>query len=317
MAVFTHLTTEEQNALLAGYDIGGVRTVRAIAEGVENSNFLVEADNGRFILTIYEKRVAAEDLPFFMEVMERLAARGFPAPRPIARRDGAVIASVRGKLAALVSFLTGASVVRPNIAQCGAVGAGLARMHEALADMKDMRANALGPDAWRRLITPRFADAEALRPGLAVLLRRDLDAIEAWPRDLPRGTIHANLFPDNAHFMGDELTGVFDFYFACTDFLAYDLAVNLNAWCFEDAVYNVQKGAAMIAGYQGVRALTEAELASLPLLARGAALRFFATRLVDWIETPADALVTRKDPLEYADKLAFHRGANTAGDYGA
>lgn len=317
MAVFTHLTTEEQNALLAGYDIGGVRTVRAIAEGVENSNFLVEADNGRFILTIYEKRVAAEDLPFFMEVMERLAARGFPAPRPIARRDGAVIASVRGKLAALVSFLTGASVVRPNIAQCGAVGAGLARMHEALADMKDMRANALGPDAWRRLITPRFADAEALRPGLAVLLRRDLDAIEAWPRDLPRGTIHADLFPDNAHFMGDELTGVFDFYFACTDFLAYDLAVNLNAWCFEDAVYNVQKGAAMIAGYQGVRALTEAELASLPLLARGAALRFFATRLVDWIETPADALVTRKDPLEYADKLAFHRGANTAGDYGA
>ncbi len=317
MAVYTHLSVDEVNELLAAYDIGAVHAFKGVAEGVENSNYVLEAARGRFILTIYEKRVAAEDLPFFMAVMERLAARGFPAPGPVARRDGSVIAHVRGKPAALVSFLPGASVALPNIAQCRAIGAGLARMHAALGGVTATRANALGPDAWRRLLSPRFAEAEALRPGLADLVRADLDAITAWPRDLPRGIIHADLFPDNAHFIGDDLVGVFDFYFACTDFLAYDLAVSLNAWCFDGPVYNVQKGAAMIAGYQEGRTLTEDELASLPLLARGAALRFFATRLVDWIETPADALVTRKDPLEYADKLAFHRGARGASDYGA
>ena len=319
MAVYTDLSDEDLAALLTAWDLGAARSFKGIAEGVENSNFLLETDKGRYFLTVFEKRVAKDDLPFFMGVMETLAQAGFPAPRPIRTKAGELLGEVRGKACAIVTYLSGLSPRKPSVAQCRALGATLAEMHAALKGFAMTRANALSVEGWRPLIRPRLARADALRPGLGAEVEADLNALEAsWPQDLPRGVIHADLFPDNAFLLDDRVLGVFDFYFACTDALAYDLAVCLNAWCFEpDRSFNLTKGRAMIAGYESVRALTPEERAALPTLARGAALRFFATRLTDWAETPSGALVRPKYPLEYADKLAFHRRATGVGDYGA
>jgi len=318
MAVYTPLTDENVATLLAQYDIGPASACEGIAEGVENTNYKVTTPTGRYILTIFEKRVAETDLPFFMAVMERLAARDFPVPRPIPTRDGKMLTRVKGKPAAIVSFLDGAWPRMVELHHCGAVGETLARMHVALADFAGTRTNALSLRGWETLLVPRLDEAEKLRPGLAELVRKDMMAVRmAWRTDLPLGVIHADLFPDNALFTGAALTGVIDFYFACTDALAYDLAVCLNAWCFDGPRYDVERGRVMIAAYESVRPLSDLERSMLPMLARGAALRFFATRLTDWAATPTGATVTPKDPLEYADKLAFHRTARGAADYGA
>lgn len=319
MAVYTDVPDDALAAFLAEYDIGRLVAYKGIAEGVENSNFLLETDRGRFILTIFEKRVRAEDLPYFMRVMETLARAGTPAPRPMPLRAGGFVGAARGKPCAIVTFLSGLSPRRPTVAQCRALGAGLARLHQDLAGFTQQRANALAPPAWDALVRPRLRLADQLRPGLSADLQADLHALaQAWPTDLPQGVIHADLFPDNALFIGDALAGVIDFYFACNDALAYDLAVCLNAWCFEpDRSYNLTKGMALIAGYQSVRPLHHNEKSALPVLARGAAMRFFATRLADWDSVPAGALVRPKDPLDYADRLAFHRRATGPADYGA
>jgi homoserine kinase type II len=309
MAVYTVLSDADVAALLAAYELGEALAFEGVAEGVENTNYKLTTPAGRFILTIFEKRTRAADLPFFMAVMEQLAAKGFAAPRPIATRAGAYLTEVKGKPAALVSFLDGEWPRKWEVSHCAAVGAALARMHVALEGFAGARANALSVDGWEALIAPRLAQVEALRPDLAALIERDMREVRAaWPTGIPRGVIHADLFPDNALFVGDRLTGVIDFYFACTDFLAYDLAVCLNAWCFvEEREYSVERANAMIGAYESVRPLTAPERTAMPILARGAALRFFATRLADWSATPDGATVTPKDPLEYADKLAFWR----------
>ncbi len=318
MAVYTSLSDDDLTALLAQYNIGAATSCEGIAEGVENTNYKLTTASGRYILTIFEKRVAEADLPFFMAVMERLAARDFPAPKPIPTRDGPLLTRVNGKPAAIVSFLDGVWPRQTALWHCTAIGETLARMHVALDGFAGTRTNALSLRGWETLLVPRMDEAEKLRPGLAELVRKDMMAVRmAWRNDLPRGVIHADLFPDNALFEGNALTGVIDFYFACTDALAYDLAVCLNAWCFDGARYDLERGRAMIAAYESVRPISALERELLPMLARGAALRFFATRLTDWAATPAGATVTPKDPLEYADKLAFHRDARGAADYGA
>jgi len=318
VAVYTSLSDADLAALLRTYEIGEALACEGVAEGVENTNYKLTTHAGRFILTIFEQRVAEADLPFFLKVMERLARRGFPAPRPVATRAGDYLTRVKGKAAAMVSFLDGAWPRQAALSHCAAVGETLARMHFALDGFEATRANALSIEGWESLLQPRLAQAELLRPGLAALIARDMaETRAAWPADLPGGVIHADLFPDNALFDGDKLTGIIDFYFACTDFLAYDLAICLNAWCFNDAhSYDIARGRAMIGAYEAVRPLSDAERAALPVLARGAALRFLATRLADWAATPPGAHVTPKDPLEYADKLAFHRAAKDAADYG-
>lgn len=325
MAVYTQVSDKALAAFLSEYDLGAPLSFKGIAEGVENSNYYLETEKGRFILTLFEKRVNADDLPYFVALKQHLAARGYPCPSPIAARDGMALRTLEGRPALIVSFVDGLSPRRPNVTQCRELGAGLARMHLALADFAMERANSLGPAAWPRLWAGREADADALQPGLADAIAADLAAIAAAKPaalNLPRGTIHADLFPDNAFFLGDKFSGAIDFYFACTDALAYDLAICLNAWAFEDGGrdsidYNFSKGAALIAGYESVRPLEAAEREALPVLARGAALRFFLTRLFDWSSTPEGALVKPKNPLEYAGRLAFHRKVETAEGYGA
>jgi homoserine kinase type II len=318
MAVYTEIADEELEAFVARYDIGALASFKGIAEGVENSNFLLQTDGGSYILTIYEKRVEAKDLPFFLGLMEHLAARGINCPLPVKARDGALLGTLAGKPAAVVTFLQGMWVRRPRMEHCAQLGAALARLHLAGQGFSLHRPNALSLPAWRPLFEKSAARADAVQRGLADDIRAELDYLAAhWPEGLPEGVIHGDLFPDNVFFLHGRLSGLIDFYFACNDMLAYDVGICLNAWCFEaDGSLNVTKARAMLAGYAGVRPFTAAEIAALPLLARGSALRFLLTRLHDWLTVPEGALVVPKDPMEYYKKLRFHRSVTDASAYG-
>ncbi|HZT25542.1 MAG TPA: homoserine kinase [Pseudolabrys sp.] len=318
MAVYTDVTADDLNQFLAGYEIGALLSYKGIAEGVENSNFLVHTARGNFILTLYEKRVAEKDLPFFLALMEHLAARNITCPQPVKNREGGMLGRLAGRPAAIVTFLDGVWIRRASPVHCAAVGEALAKLHLAGRDFAMRRANALGLTSWRPLYEHAKARGDSVREGLGAEIARELEVLEkSWPRDLPQGVIHADLFPDNVFFLGDKLSGLIDFYFACIDTLAYDVAVCLNAWCFEaDHSYNVTKGRALLNAYGRVRALSASECAALPILARGAAVRFLLTRLVDWLAVPDGALVRPKDPLEYYRKLRFHQSVKSAGDYG-
>ena len=318
MAVYTEVSDEALRDFLALYDIGDVISFKGIAEGVENSNFLLRTAASQFILTLYEKRVRAADLPFFIGLMEHLAKRGVTCPQPVRNRAGEALGELAGRPAAIVTFLDGLWVRRPTVRHCGEVGQALARMHLAGADFGLSRPNALSLAGWPPLLHAAEARADEVAPRLGEESATELAFLQAhWPAGLPSGVIHADLFNDNVFFLGETLSGLIDFYFACNDALAYDLAVCLSAWCFElDNEFNVSKGRALISAYERVRPLSETEVAALPILARGAALRFMLTRLVDWLNVPPGAKVAPKNPLEYRDKLRFHQRVKTAVDYG-
>jgi homoserine kinase type II len=318
VAVYTDVGAEELEGFLTGYGIGDLLSYKGIAEGVENSNFLLHTTSGYFFLTLYEKRVAKEDLPFFLGLMAHLASRGINCPQPVKNNKGDILGTLAGRPAAIIDFLEGVWPRKPNATHCAAVGDALAKLHLAGGDFVMSRANALSVSGWRPLFDAAAPRADELQPGLRTFLATGLDHLEkAWPNDLPRGVIHADLFPDNVLFLGDKLSGLIDFYFACNDILAYDVAICLNAWCFEiDHSFNVTKARAFLNAYSKIRPLSDAERAALPLLARGAALRFLLTRLVDWLNVPPGALVTPKDPPEYVRKLRFNQGVASIRDYG-
>lgn len=318
MAVYTDVTAEDLTRFLADYDLGELLAYKGIAEGVENSNFLIHTLRGNYILTLYEKRVAAGDLPFFLALMEHLASHGIICPQPVKNKKNGVLGKIAGRPAAVVTFLDGMWIRRPAASHCAAVGEALAKLHLAGESFAMKRANALSVDSWRSLFDQAKDRADGVKSGLRATIEEELVKLEKfWPRDLPQGVIHADLFPDNVFFLGDKLSGLIDFYFACTDTLAYDVAICLNAWCFEsDHSYNVTKGRALLKGYAKSRALDTAEKKALPLLARGAAMRFLLTRLVDWLAVPEGALVRPKDPFEYFRKLRFHQSVTSVSDYG-
>ncbi|MBN8996703.1 MAG: homoserine kinase [Rhizobiales bacterium] len=318
MAVYTEIPDDEFARFMAGYDLGAVTSMKGIAEGVENSNFLLVTERGQFILTLYEKRVDPADLPFFLGLMEHLAEHGITCPLPVRNREGTALGHLAGRPAAVVTFLPGIGVRRPRAEHCIALGGALASLHLAGRGFAITRRNALSVGGWRPLFDNCLGRADAVQPGLGAEIARELDILEAaWPADLPTGVIHADLFPDNVFFLNDRLSGLIDFYFACNDMLAYDVAICINAWCFEpDASLNVTKARGLLAAYQAVRPLSAGEAAALPLLCRGSALRFLLTRLYDWLNTPDNALVVKKDPLEYLKKLRFHRSVAEASAYG-
>jgi homoserine kinase type II len=315
MAVYTEVSDAELEAFLADYDIGEADSFKGIAEGVENTNYVLATTRGQFMVTLYEKRVDPRDLPFFLGLMEHLAERGINCPRPIHGRDGAALRTLAGKPAAITTFLHGMWPRRAAVRHCGPVGESLAGLHLAGRDFAMKRPNALSVAGWR----PLFEGARKhIDKALDRELEAELDFFEAdWPGALPAGVIHADLFNDNVFFLNDRLSGIIDFYFACNDLLAYDVAICLNAWCFEpDNAFNATKARALLQGYDRVRPLDAAERQALPTLARGSALRFMLTRLYDWVHTPAGALVKRKDPNEYLARLRFHRGVKSLADYG-
>ena len=318
MAVYTEVGDEELEAFVAEYDLGPVLSCKGIAEGVENTNYLIHTSTGSYILTLYEKRVAEADLPFFLGLMEHLAGKGIPCPTPVHGKDGKALRRLCGRPAAIITFLDGMWPRRIRTEHCAGVGKALARLHMAGQDFTMSRPNGLTVDSWRPLLEASTPRAGEVQQGLAAVLEKELDFLEAnWPADLPSGICHADLFPDNVFFVGDKLSGLIDFYFACNDFFAYDLAVCLNAWCFErDRSFNITKARAMLSAYRQIRPFSDAELAALPLLARGCALRFLLTRLYDWLNTPAGALVKPKDPLEFLAILQFHQGVAGPSAYG-
>src|SRR5262245_29272846 len=318
MAVYTDISEIELGAFLKNYEIGDLLSYKGIAEGVENSNFLLHASSGSYILTLYEKRVNRDDLPFFVNLMQHLQGKGINCPLPVKQKNGTAIGELAGRPAAIVTFLEGMWMRRPSAEHCRAVGAALAAMHVAGEDFAETRRNALSVDGWRPLWNESRAHADEVETGLVAETEADLAFLEAnWPAHLPKGVIHADLFPDNVFFLDGRLSGLIDFYFACTDLLAYDVAVCLNAWCFEkDHSFNHTKGMALLNGYTSVRPLTREEAEALPVLARGAALRFMLTRLHDWLTVPAGSLVVKKDPMEYVRRMRFHRQIGSAAEYG-
>ena len=318
MAVYTEVGDDELRAFVALYEIGEVLACKGIAEGVENSNYLLTTERGNFILTLYEKRVAPKDLPFFIALMDHLAHHDVPCPTPVRARDGEALRQLCGRPAAIVTCLNGMWPRRIEPFHCAGLGGALAGLHRAGASFAGRRPNDLGVTGWRRLYDASAARAGELQQGLAEEIGEELAFLEAfWHNGLPAGVIHADLFPDNVFFRDRDVSGLIDFYFACTDFFVYDLAICLNAWCFEpDGSFNVTKARLLVRGYRAARSLDAAELAALPLLARGSALRFLLTRLYDWLNQPAGALVRPKDPLEYLRKLRFHRGIADPTAYG-
>lgn len=318
MAVYTEVADTDLAAFLAGYDLGRLLAYKGIAEGVENSNFFLHTEAGTFILTLYEKRVAAQDLPFFLGLMEHLAQHRLVCPLPVKNREGALLGHLAGRPAAIVTFLEGVSSRRPSPAKCSALGTALAELHQAGADFAGRRENALSLAGWHQLYAQGKSGADGVQDGLADFIAAELAFLDAhWPQGLPSGVIHADLFPDNVLFLGDKVSGLIDFYFACNDYLSYDLAVCLNAWCFEpDMSFNITKSMSLIAAYEEKRRLAPEEIAALPMLARGAALRFALTRLVDWLNVPPGALVKPKDPLDYVKRLRFHQRIESARDFG-
>jgi homoserine kinase type II len=318
MAVYTDVSEVELEAFLQNYPAGRLMSYKGIAEGSENSNFLLHTSTGSYILTLYEKRVDRNDLPFFLGLMHHLAGKGISCPLPVQRKDGELIGMLAGRPAALITFLEGMWMRRPTVGHCREVGKALAEMHVAGADFPLSRENSLAIEGWRKLWQASRGRADEVEPGLADGVDADFALFDAnWPRDLPAGVIHADLFPDNVFFLGEKLSGVIDFYFACNDLYAYDVATCLNAWCFEkDFSFNLTKGTALLAGYQGVRPLSDSEKAALPILARGSALRFMLTRLYDWLTIPDGALVQKRDPVEYIRRLRFHRAIRSPSEYG-
>lgn len=318
MAVYTDITEDDLRQFLGQYDVGELTSYKGIAEGVENSNFLLHTTSDPLILTLYEKRVEKSDLPFFLGLMQHLAAKGLSCPLPLPRKDGELLGELSGRPAALISFLEGMWLRKPEARHCREVGKALAALHLAGEGFEIERPNALSVEGWKVLWDKAEARADEVEAGLREEIRPEIDFLAVhWPKNLPAGVIHADLFQDNVFFLGDELSGLIDFYFACNDLLAYDVSICLNAWCFEkDGAYNVTKGKALLEGYQSVRPMSDAELDALPLLARGSALRFFLTRLYDWLTTPEGALVVKKDPLEYLRKLRFHRSIGHVAEYG-
>jgi homoserine kinase type II len=318
MAVYTDVTDDELEALISRYDLGRLTSCKGIAEGVENTNYVVRTSKGTFILTLYERRVEKADLPFFLGLLEHLSQHGVSCPLPVRSRAGEVLTTIAGRTAALFTFLEGVSVRRPRVEHCGAVGRALAELHLAGEGYAPTRRKALGLEGWHDVFE-RFAPrADEVSIGLGVLISYELAYLDrAWPKNLSAGVIHADLFPDNVFFLGETLSGVIDFYFACNDALAYDLAVCLNAWCFEaDCSFNVTKGRALLAAYHAKRPLTPAEFVAFPTLARGAALRFLVTRAHDWLHTDKTALVKPHDPLAYVRRLRFHQEVTSAAEYG-
>jgi homoserine kinase type II len=318
MAVYTEVNDADLARFLAGYDLGQVLALKGIAEGVENSNYFLHTERGYFILTLYEKRVDESDLPFFLGLMEHLASQGLNCPQPVRNRNGGALGKLSGRPAAVVTFLEGMCRRNPSVRCCAAVGSALAMLHRAGTFFHGKRRNSMGLEAWPVLFEEARPRASELQSGVAAEIAEELDFLRrSWPRHLPEGVIHADLFPDNVLFLDDEVSGLIDFYFACTDQLAYDAAICLNAWCFEpDVSYNITKGLAFFSAYDAVRGFTALEREAFLILARGAALRFALTRLVDWLNVPANALVHPKDPREYLKKLRFHQRTRSVRELG-
>ena len=320
MAVYTKLSESDLKILFSKYNLGKLINYKEIKEGIENTNYFVELEKGKFILTLYEKRVEEKDLPFFISLMRNLFDKNFPSPEPIINRNGSYISEVLKKKAAVVSFLDGCAKKNLNPNDCYQVGINTANLHLITKNLTGNRKNKLSIDSWRKIYNKVKKDCNKIHPDLTKVIEKNLDEIEKnWPKNIPSGIIHADLFPDNIFFKNDKLSGIIDFYFSCNDFYAFEIAVCLNALCFEgineNLSFNVTKAKKFIDGYSSIRKLNEEEKKSLKVLCQGAAMRFLLTRVFDYLNLTEGAIVKIKDPVEYLKRLEFHDGVKNYQDY--
>lgn len=317
MAVYTHIDAEMLEKFLLRYDIGSPLVFKGIAEGVSNSNYFLQTDLSRYILTLYEMRANTKDLPYFLDVMHHLSEAGLPCPLPVEDKKGIALQKLAGKDACIISFLDGVSVSHPTPDQCASVGQVMAKMHMSAESFNETRVNDMALSGWQDMAASVRDKADTIMDGLSQLIDDEITYLQAhWPKNLPSGLIHADLFPDNVLFTGDKLTGIIDFYFACTDMFAFDIAIGINAWCFDDEhMFQTSHAKRLTEMYDMVRPLSPAEVTALPILCRGAALRFLLTRTYDWLNPVSDALVSAKDPLDYVKRLQFHQQVKDAADY--
>jgi|TARA_B110000438_G_scaffold296673_1_gene341736 homoserine kinase type II len=320
MAVYTKLSEEELKNFFSKYNLGKLLNYKEIKEGIENTNYFVQMEKGKFILTLYEKRVEEKDLPFFISLMRNLFDRNFLSPEPIINKNGNYITEVLNKKAAVVSFLNGQAKKILSPANCYDVGINSAKLHLITKDLTGKRINKLSVDSWRKIYNKVKKDCSKIHPNLTKIIEKNLDKVEKnWPKNIPSGIIHADLFPDNIFFENDQLSGIIDYYFACHDFYAFEIAVCLNALCFEgkneNLSFNITKAKKFIDGYSSIRKLTEEEKESLKILCQGAALRFLLTRVFDYLNLTEGAIVKIKDPIEYLKRLEFHDSTKNYQDY--
>jgi len=320
MAVYTKLSADELKDFFFKYDLGKLINHKEIKEGIENTNYFTQTENGKFILTLYEKRVDEKDLPFFISLMKNLFDKNFPCPNPIINKNGNYISEIKNKKAAVISFLNGTAkkILNPN--ECYQVGIYAAKLHSITKDLTGKRKNKLSVNSWKEIYKKIRNDCSKIHKNLPKIIEKNLTEIENnWPKNIPSGIIHADLFPDNIFFNGNKLSGIIDYYFSCYDYYAFEIAICLNALCFEgqnqNLSFNVTKAKKFIDGYSSIRSLTEEEKKSLKVLCQGAAIRFLLTRVFDYLNLTEGAIVKIKDPVEYLKRLEFHDNVKNYQDY--
>ena len=320
MAVYTQLNQNKIEEILSNYNLGKLDSFKGIEEGIENTNYFLSVNKKKLILTVYEKRVKSEDLPFFSNLMSSLNKANFKCPAPVRNNNNSTITNFNGKKLMIVSFLEGKAKSNLSPENCKAIGIETAKMHELTKNFKIKRHNDLSINSWRSLFDTVKDQCSTLHKDLPKLIEENLDSVEKnWPKDLPKGIIHADLFHDNIFFNKDKFSGIIDFYFSCEDFFAFEIAICFNALCFDGAKenlsFNVTKAKSFIDGYSSVRKLSDPEKQSIKVLSQGAALRFLLTRVFDALNTVEGAIVKVKDPIEYLQRLEFHKNAKNHEDY--
>ena len=320
MAVYTKLEKEEIHNILLNYKIGKLKRFEGIKEGIENTNYSIETEKGKYILTIYERRVKETDLPFFSNLMFELSKNGFICPKPILNKDNNYISDFNDKKFMITSFLDGKSKNDLSPFECKIVGNQIAKLHQITKNFKFIRKNDLSVKSWRSIFSQVKDRCNKIHPELPKLIEANLISIEKeWPTNLPSGIIHADLFSDNIFFKNNKFSGFIDFYFSCNDFYAFEIAICFNALCFDgvkqNLSFNVTKAKKLMDGYNEVRKISKDEKIALKVLSQGAALRFLLTRVFDYLNTVDDAIVKIKDPEEYLKRLEFHKNAKSYEDY--
>ena len=308
MAIYTKLSFKEVSNILKSYSLGNLKNLKGIKEGIEYTNYLLNTTNGKYILTIYEKRVNTKELPFFINLMSHLSSNKIICPKPISNNSGLYIFKIKNKYASISSFVEGKGMLSHSTAACKTIGKNIARLHLATKNIKISRKNNLSINSWVKLNNSIKNKANLKIPGIHLFINKILQKLKKnWPNNIPSGIIHADLFPDNIFFLKNKFSGFIDFYFACNDLLVYDLAICINAICFDKSnKLDNQKVSAILQGYSTIRKLKKIELEALPNLLIGAAIRFFLTRLHDSIYLQKNAIVKVKDPIEYLNKIKFH-----------
>ena len=320
MAVYTKFSQINIEEILSNYNLGKLDMFKGIEEGIENTNYFLSVNGIKFILTVYEKRIKSEDLPFFSNLMSELNKANFKCPVPILNKQNETLTDYKGKKLMIVSFLEGKAKKNLSPSNCKSIGIEVAKMHNITKNFKLKRQNDLSINSWRNLFNSIKDKCTKINKNLPKLIEENLTDVEKnWPKNLPRGIIHADLFHDHVFFKGNKLSGIIDFYFSCEDFFAFEIAICFNAVCFDgmkdNLSFNVTKAKNFINGYTSIRELNDQEKNSIKVLSQGAALRFLLTRVFDTLNKVDGAIVKVKDPMEYMKRLEFHKNSKSFEDY--